>query len=149
MLVFFGRLSPSRTPSPQPSPVQEEGVALLFFGPLGQAEPRVQTKRGPVRGTRGISCARRRDTDGPSADPLRRQGVQGTRAFCGRWRRRSWLWELWPKPKFLVCRDETRLIYIAGRRHPQCGTDARPPPARLTHGPIGIAQRITAWWLWR
>ncbi len=31
--------------------------------------------------------------------------------------RRKWLWELWPKPKFLVRRDETRLIYIAGRRH--------------------------------
>ncbi|MEE8211433.1 MAG: hypothetical protein V3T85_05895, partial [Acidiferrobacterales bacterium] len=35
--------------------------------------------------------------------------------FCGRWRRRRWLWELWPKPKFLVCRDETRLIYLAGQ----------------------------------
>ena len=35
-----GRLSPSRGPSPQPSPIQGEGVALLFLAPL--LKPRTQ-----------------------------------------------------------------------------------------------------------
>ncbi len=43
--------------------------------------------------------------------PETTEACRAPAAFCGRWRRRRWLWELWPKPKFLVCRDETRLIY--------------------------------------
>ena len=38
-LVFFGRLSPRRTPSPQSSPIQGEGVALLYLVPWSSRGP--------------------------------------------------------------------------------------------------------------
>ncbi len=56
---------------------------------------------------RGESGSEESALPGP---PETTEACRGPAVFCGRWRRRRWLWELWPKPKFLVCRDETRLI---------------------------------------
>ena len=52
-LVFFGRLSPSRTPSPQPSPIQREGVALLFLAPLVKPSPECRRGAGSKRRGKG------------------------------------------------------------------------------------------------
>jgi hypothetical protein len=89
---------------------------LLLFLLAPFAEP--SAEEGEERagtGAEGIARvqARHRECALPGP-PETTEACRAPAAFCGRWRRRKWLWELWPKPKFLVCRDETRLIYIAG-----------------------------------
>ncbi len=72
---------------------------------------------------------------------------------AGRRVRGRWLWELWPKPKFLVCRDETRLIYIAGRRR-RLGTTVTSPrwrawPPTRRRRPGGASPLATGRWFHR
>ncbi len=52
----------------------------FFWAPF--AEPSAEGGEvGPERAREGIPRVRRRDRDGPSADPLRRRGAQGTRCI--------------------------------------------------------------------
>ncbi len=53
---------------------------MYFLGAFRRAKRRWRRSWAGT-GTRGISCVRHRDKDGPSADPLRRRGVQGTRCL--------------------------------------------------------------------
>ncbi len=74
----------------------------------GRRAPGLQARAR--RATRSKACVRDRERPLPGP-PETNEACRGPAVFGGRWRRRRWLWELWPKPKFLVCRDETRLIY--------------------------------------
>ncbi len=61
------------------------GYAQLFcFYPPYSSRVRGAAEAQARRGTRGISCVRARDSDGPCADRLRRVRSEGTRGVCGR-----------------------------------------------------------------
>ncbi len=63
----------------------------------GESPPRRAGAPRTVRTGLSSAAGKAGAKKGPSADPLRRRGVKGTRRCCGRRRRRRWLWELWPK----------------------------------------------------
>ncbi len=75
----------------------------------GRRAPGLQARARTAKRSKARVQARHRECALPGPPETTRRAGQPA-GFCGRWRRRRWLWELWPKPKFLVCRDETRLI---------------------------------------
>ena len=105
-----GRLSPSRGPSPQPSPIQGEGVVLLFPAPL--LKPSIAAEEDqPARGRAGTRARAVRAKDSPYCEPdageTRREPAKPAQSQG----RVSLGTLLVGTRKYLVCRDETRLIH--------------------------------------
>jgi hypothetical protein len=109
------------------------------------AEPSAEGRRSAARrGARGISRVRGRDTDIPSADPLRRARREGTRRRCGRRRRRDGFGHFPRKESDPSHGGGTPLIHCRRSRHPFAASKAHFLASRSSPPPFTNSSSSTA-----